>query len=392
MKPAYYQQYLEFALGVPFTHGNHILPLKNGVEIFPAMLDAIAKAKDSIEFLTHVYWQGDIALQFARALAERAEAGVRVRVLLDAYGARAISPECLEELKTSAVELRWFRPLRTIRVWRTDKRTHRKIMLVDKTCGFTGGVGIADEWCGDARSADEWRDTHFQIVGPAVAGLNAAFLDNWNEAGAWSSDKPKETYGVSAPGSPASEGAVVDTSVQIVRSSSTVEWTEAASMFRVFVAMATESLTIVTPYFVPDDTLVLQLCNAVKRGVDVQIMLPGAHCDSRLSQLAGFTSIETLLNAGVRIYQYNQTLLHLKLLIVDGVLSSVGSTNLNHRSMGKDEECNANIVSKELASVLMKHFDDDTQEAELLSPERWRSRSILLRVREFAARLLIEQL
>lgn len=394
MDTNYYRQCLEFSIGVPFTDGNSVTPLKNGDEIFPAMLKAIANAKRSVEFLTHVYWQGEIALEFAKTLRARAESGVRVRVLLDAFGAKSISDACLHELTASPVELRWFRPLSTPRIWRTDKRTHRKILMVDKLLGFTGGVGIADEWCGDAQSPDEWRDTHFQIEGPAVAGLNAAFLDNWNEAGEWCAEHPHEQHDEKRESeySAMGDNTVFDVAIQIVRSSSTVEWTEAASLFRVFVAMAVKSLTIVTPYFAPDKTLINELLSAAERGVDVKIMLPGAHCDSRLSQLAGFGAIETLLAAGVHICQYNQTLMHLKLLIVDGVVSSVGSINLNHRSMGKDEECNANIISEELAAQLCAHFETDTRHAEYLSLDRWRQRPLRVRAKEFAARLVIEQL
>lgn len=405
MKPESYKQYLEFALGVPFSTGNTVIPLKNGDEIFPAMLGAIASAETRIEFLTHVYWRGDIAIEFARALAERARCGVSVRVLLDAYGAKSIDPECLQILENATVELRWFRPLGTWRLWRTDKRTHRKILIVDKRLGFTGGVGIADEWCGDARSADEWRDTHFEIFGPAVAGLNAAFLDNWNEAGEWYAGTPEESPIIwseesihhdqadAAMGESSVDAkAVCSVAVQVIRSSSTVEWTKAACLYRALVAMARESLTIVTPYFAPDETLVKELCAAAKRGIHVQIMVPGEHCDSPLSQLAGFRAIEALLESGVRVYLYHQTLLHLKLLIADQLVSSIGSTNLNHRSMGKDEECNANVVSAELAAILGAHFDEDARHAEQLSLERWRQRSSWLRAKEFFARLLIEQL
>lgn len=377
-----YRRYLEFAIGVPFTDGNTIKPLKNGVEIFPEMLNAIAGASTNIDFLTHVYWRGDIALRFANALADKAKEGLRVRVLLDAYGAKDIDPDSLAVLGKSAVELRWFRPLGTLRVWRTDKRTHRKILLVDDSTGFTGGVGIADEWSGNAENPGEWRDTHFSIQGPAVGGLFAAFLDNWNEAGDWSVANPQ-------PASPAKEEGVA---IQIVRSSSTVDWTEAASLVRVLIASATKSLNIVTPYFVPDDVLVAQLCQSAKNGVAVKIMISGRHTDSALSQLAGYCSVETLLRSGVQIYRYDKTLLHVKLIIIDGIVSSVGSTNLNHRSMGKDEECNANIISEDLAHSLTTQFEQDLQSCSLFTLEGCLQRPWTQRAKESLARLLVEQL
>jgi len=382
MDTSYYRQYLEFALGVPFTDRNSVTPLKNGAEIFPAMLHAIEAATDSIDFLTHVYWRGDIAVKFASALADKAQEGLRVRVLLDAYGAKSIDPAGLRILTESSVELRWFRPLSTLRVWRTDKRTHRKILLVDDAQGFTGGVGIADEWCGDAREPSEWRDTHFDIQGPAVAGLYAAFLDNWNEAGDWSAADP----------SPAEYSEKANTAIQIIRSSSTVEWTEAASLVRALIAAAKTSLVIVTPYFVPDNALVVRMCKAAERGVTIKILISGEHTDSRLSQLAGYRSVETLLRCGVQLYCYDRTLLHVKLIIIDGVVSSVGSTNLNHRSMGKDEECNANIICAELAGTLSVHFEQDLQNATQLTLQSWTSRPWTQRVTERLSRLLLEQL
>lgn len=178
-----YRRCFEAALGVPFTEGNHVQPLVNGQRIFPAMIDAIAEAKESIDFLTFIYWQGDVAERFGRALAERARAGVKVRVLLDAFGAHSMPAEVLKELTDGGAEIAWFRPKARWRIWQIDNRTHRKILLVDDRVGFTGGVGIAAEWDGDARDPNEWRETHFKMTGPVLDGLRGAFLSNWIEAG-----------------------------------------------------------------------------------------------------------------------------------------------------------------------------------------------------------------
>ena len=183
---------LENMLGSPFADGNRVTVLQNGDEIFPAMIDAIKGATKSIDFLTFVYWEGDIAQTFAEALASRASDGLRVRILLDSFGARLLHEDLLSLLERAGAEVRWFRPLSTWRLWRSDKRTHRKIMITDNARGFTGGVGIAEEWTGDAGGPDEWRDTHFAIEGPAVRSLNAAFMDNWNEAGEWTWDEVYE--------------------------------------------------------------------------------------------------------------------------------------------------------------------------------------------------------
>ena len=377
-----YRHALESALGVPFVDGNRVTVLQNGDEIFPAMLGAIRRAEERIDFLTFIYWQGDIAADFAGALSEKARAGVEVRVLLDAYGARKIGRTLQDEMAEAGVSIRWFRPLSTWRVWRSDKRTHRKILVVDGRVGFTGGVGIADQWTGDARNPDEWRDTHMALEGPAIRGLNAAFLDNWNAAGDWDWHEP-------APLTDALDGGVP---VQVVRASSTVGWSDTATLLRSLVSVARVRLLLVTPYFVPDALLQKLLAEAVDRGVDVRLMLPGPHCDQQISRFAGHTSIAPLLDAGVKIWLYQKTNLHAKLVMVDGTLSCIGSANLNHRSMGKDEECCAVVLSREIAGQLENRFIEDCAESETLELDRWEKRSAWVRLRERAARLFVEQL
>ncbi|TQV78809.1 cardiolipin synthase B [Exilibacterium tricleocarpae] len=378
----YYQVQLEYALGVPFIDGNRLKALQNGAEIFPAMLAAIAQAQDSVDFETFVYWQGDIARRFADALAAKAREGKTVRVLLDAFGAKTISVTLVEKMQSAGVEVRWFRPLATWRLWRNDKRTHRKILVIDDRIGFTGGVGIAEEWEGNASNPSEWRETHFKLDGPAVRGLKSAFLDNWNEAGDWTWDGQRTPTPAHPDGEP----------VQIVRASSTIGWTEMASLLRALVSVSRQSLTIVTAYFVPDAKLVDILCAAAQRGVEVRLLLPGKYIDKRLPQLAGQLSFERLLAGGVKIWIYQRTMLHAKLMTVDGTLACVGSANLNHRSLGKDEECCAVVLSPALAAELESDFIADCSHAEQLTLAAWKGRSTWLRAKERLARLLIEQL
>ena len=173
---------LEGIMGVPATEGNAVEVLRNGDQIFPAMLDAIAGAQRTVDFLTFVYWRCEIGRQFAERLSERARAGVRVRVLLDGWGAHSIEPTLLTRMQDAGAQVQWFRPLARFQAHKANRRTHRKVLVVDEQVAFTGGVGIADEWTGDARDEREWRDTHFRIRGPAVDGLRGAFLSNWVEA------------------------------------------------------------------------------------------------------------------------------------------------------------------------------------------------------------------
>lgn len=373
---------LSQALGRRFTDGNSLELLQNGVQIFPAMLEAIANARHRVDFVTYVYWTGEIAREFAAALSGRARAGVHVRVLLDAFGAKKMDSSLVDEMQAAGVDVRWFRPVATWRFWRSDKRTHRKLLICDDDIAFTGGVGIAEEWQGDARNPDEWRDTHVAIRGPAVTELRAAFLDNWNEAGDWHFESR-----ISAP-----EIQAQDVGVQVIRASSTIGWTDAAAMLRALVSLSEHRLRIVTAYFNPDQALVELLIAAAERGVDVQILIPGQYCDSRLSQLAGHLHISRLLRSGVRLWRYQQTMLHSKLITVDGHLACIGSANMNHRSIGKDEECCVIATCEDLARQLDERFAKDCECAEPYQLDEWQNRGMWLRAKERCARMVVEQL
>ena len=346
------------------------------------MLDAIGAAERRIDFATFVYWTGDIARKFADALSGKARSGVQVRILLDAFGASKMDPALVKGMREAGAEVRWFRPLSTWRIWRSDKRTHRKLLICDESVGFTGGVGIAKEWEGDARNPGEWRDTHFALRGPVVTDLRAAFMDNWNEAGDWTFDSR-----VATP-----EKQEQNLSIQVVRGSTTIRWTDTATLLRSLVSLSTARLRITTAYFNPDRTLVDLFLEARARGVDVQILMPGKYCDSRLSQLSGHQHIERLLQAGVRMWRYQKTMLHAKVVTVDSRLAFGGSANLNFRSMGKDEECSIVVDSAEIADQLDAAFEQDTEAAEPLELERWRARPTRLRWMERCARVIAEQL
>ncbi len=232
-----YQRALEGIVGIPFTPGNRIDVLKNGCRIFPAMLEAVVNARHSIDFLTFIYWQGDIADKFGHALAERAEAGVRVRILLDAFGASSMPKIVLERMTAAGCEIAWFRPTARWRLWQVDNRTHRKILICDNHVGFTGGVGIASEWEGDARGPGEWRETHFRIEGPALGGLRGAFLSNWVEAGRSGFYDAWRLPDADAPG---------EARIQVLRTSAAVNYSDIATLLRLLLTLAQRELFITT--------------------------------------------------------------------------------------------------------------------------------------------------
>lgn len=369
---------LEGIIGVPATEGNAVRVLRNGDEIFPSMLDAIAHATRTIDLLTFVYWRGEIGTRFAEALAERAKAGVRVRVLLDAWGAHPIENRLVDLMEASGVRVRWFRPLSKIRPSRVNHRTHRKVMIVDEQVGFTGGVGIADEWRGDARNEREWRDTHFRIEGPAVDGLRAAFLDNWVETDPELFDPAFDRFPEQPQAGP--------TVIQSVRGASETGWSDVSTLFLALLQLARERVRLTTAYFVPDDQLIERLCDAAARGVTVELLLPGPHADKRFVQLAGEGAYETLLACGVRIWNYQTSMLHAKVMTVDGLVANIGSANFNSRSTELDEEINLVAIDPDLVSSLDAQFDEDLEVSVEIEPGRWKRRSLPQRAFERVSR------
>ncbi|MDQ0688368.1 MULTISPECIES: phosphatidylserine/phosphatidylglycerophosphate/cardiolipin synthase family protein [Streptomyces] len=366
---------LERLIGIAATEGNALTALRNGDEIFPAMLAGIRSAEHTVDMMTFVYWKGDIARDFARALADRARAGVRVRLLLDGFGSRLIEKELLAEMEQAGVQVAWFRRPLLLSPLKQNHRCHRKVLVVDEQTAFTGGVGIAEEWCGDARNAHEWRDTHVEVRGPAVDGIAAAFAQNWAECHDALFDE-RDRFVQHRP-----QGDAV---VQVVRGSASFGWQDMQTLIRVVLESAEHRFRLATAYFAPDEYFVDLLCATARRGVEVEILLPGPHTDKRVCQLAGQHHYEALTACGVKIYQYQPTMMHAKVITVDGVAALVGSTNFNRRSLDHDEEIMLAVLDESFTGTLDRHFDDDVRAATLIREGRWKRRSVLQRAREAA--------
>lgn len=364
---------LERLIGIAATEGNRLVPLRNGDEIFSAMLDAIRHAEHTVDMMTFVYWRGDIAQEFADALAERALAGVRVRLLLDGFGSRLIEKEQLAAMEEAGVSVAWFRKPVRLSPLKQNHRCHRKVLVVDEVTAFTGGVGIAEEWCGDARNENEWRDTHVQVFGPAVDGIAAAFAQNWAECHEELFDVRDRFVELEPCG---------DAVVQVVRGSAGFGWQDMQTLLRVVLESAEERIRLTTAYFAPDAYFIELLCAAARRGVVVEILLPGPHTDKRVCQLAGQRYYEDLTACGVKIFQYQPTMMHTKALTVDRAAALIGSTNFNRRSLDHDEEVMLAVMDPEFTATLDGHFDQDVRVSELIEGRRWKRRSVLQRVRE----------
>ena len=380
-----YKEALESTVGTPFARGNDVRVLKNGRQIFPAMIEAIQEAQHRVDFLTFVYWTGDIANRMAQTLADKAKEGVEVRVILDCYGAAFMEDELTDMMEQAGVEVVWFRPFKHWKVWKTDNRTHRKVLICDGQVAFTGGVGIAKEWEGDASKPGEYRETHFRIQGPAVRGLQSAFLENWIEAG-HKLDGGLYRHQHNGEHYIYDDDAIKDIPMQVVRTSASVRWSDIVILYETLLALAQDSIRITTAYFNPTETMVQLLAEAVERGVEVHIMMPGEHTDQRIANIAGGDWFDELLDAGIQLWYYQKTMLHAKVIVIDDYVCCIGSANFNHRSMIKDDEINLVALSEELAGVLTGHFHEDLDYCEAIQKGDWEDRSALQRMLEAVSR------
>jgi cardiolipin synthase A/B len=361
----------------PLRQGNRVTVLRNGDEIFPAMLEAIRSAEHTINFATYVYWTGSIAPEFAGALAERAEAGVQVNVLLDAVGAAKMDQSLIERLRESGAKVAWFRPPKWYTLHKLNNRTHRKILVVDGRVGFTGGVGIAEEWTGNCEDPGHWRDTHVRVEGPAARDLLGGFLDNWAEATQCILSGPHHLPDVG--------GFEDGVQVQVTRSTAEKGSTDAEHLFYAAIACARERIWLTTAYFAPRRAFVDALCAAVGRGVEVCVLTNGPYMDKQVVRQAGRLAYEQMLECGMRIFEYQRTMLHAKVMIVDANWVTVGSINFDNRSFALNDELNLSLRDRGLTEELEKHFLADLDDARELELAAWRARPVATRARELAS-------
>ena len=348
-------------LGPRFVGGNRIDTLENGDEIFPAMLKAIGSARRTITFETYVFEEGAIPERFSVALAERARAGVKVHLILDAHGASK-AKKYRKTWQDAGVDVVMFKSPWT-HLLRYNNRTHRKLLIVDGQVAFTGGVGIADEWAGNANSPEEWHDTHYRIQGPAVADLQGVFMEHWLKSRGDLLHGPD--YFPHLPARGALHMAGFHSSPE--SGSRNVE-----IMLNLAIASARKSLLIENAYFVPDKKTINALVAAARRGVLVRVILPGKYIDSKAVRRASRIRWGPLLEAGVEIYEYQPTMPHAKLLIADGLFVSVGSANLDYRSLRINAEANVNVLDAAFAAEQTRLFERDRAKSTRVTEESWR--------------------
>lgn len=352
-------------LGPSLVSGNRVETLLNGDQIFPAMLSAIRSAEKTITFETYIYWSGDVGQQFADAISERARHGVKVHVLLDWVGSSKADDSLIAAMKGAGAEIEKYHPPHWYTLNKMNNRTHRKLLVVDGKVAFTGGVGIADKWSGHAQDPEHWRDTHYRIEGPVVAQVQAAFLDNWTKL----TGKVLHTTDYF----PALREAG-NHYAQMFKSSTDGGSESMHLMYLLSVAAAKHTIDLSMAYFVPDEVARDTLVAALKRGVKIRLLFPGPITDATLVRRASRAHWGELLQAGAEIYEFQPTMFHTKVLVVDGLWTSVGSTNFDVRSFRLNDEANLNVFDREFAQRQIADMDADLKRSRRVTFEAWSAR------------------
>ena len=383
IRDAQFQRTMGVMLGPVILPGNRFATLLNGDEIFPSMLQAIKGAQKTITFETYIYWSGDIGKAFADALSQRARAGVKVHVLLDWLGSSKMDQALLAEMRDAGVQIRRYHEPRWYNLDKLNNRTHRKELIVDGRIGFTGGVGIAPEWTGHAQDPQHWRDSHFRAEGPVVAQMQAVFGDNWSKLTGEVLDGVDYFPALSAVG---------DGAGQMFASSPSGGSESMQLMYLLMITAAEHSIDLSSSYFVPDELSRDTLVAALRRGVRVRIITPGPHIDSETVRRASRALWGDLLEAGAEIYEYQPTMFHCKVLVADGLVASVGSTNFDERSFRLNDEASLNVYDAAFAAHQVEVFERDLKSSRRISVAEWRDRPLVEKVWEHAAALLGPQI
>ncbi len=370
-------------LGPALVSGNRIETLLNGNEIFPAMLKAIRDAEKTITFETYIYWSGVIGKEFVDALSKKAQQGVKIHVLLDWVGSEKMEESSIETMRDAGVEIEKYHAPNW-RTWRRlNNRTHRKILVVDGKIGFTGGVGIADEWLGNADGPNNWRDTHYRMEGPVVAQLQAAFTDNWT--------KVKGNVLHSLEYFPQLE-EIGPHFAQVFKSSTEGGAESMHLMYLLSIAAAKKSIRLSMAYFVPDRLARDAMVAALERGVTIQIIVPGSYIDKAVVRSASRGTWGALLAAGAEIHEFQPTMFHCKVLIIDELWVSVGSTNFDSRSFKLNDEANLNVYNHQFAQRQLDDFKEDLKRAKQITFKEWRNRPWQEKAWEHSLKIIRPQL
>lgn len=364
--------YVAALVGADTRAGNTYDVLTNGDQIFPAMLEAINGARRRISFETYIYDEGTVAHRFTEALAAAARRGVRVQLVVDAVGASSMEAAHVDRLRAAGCLVAQFNSPAWYSLEEINYRTHRKILVVDGEVGFTGGVGVSDHWLGNAQDKEHWRDTQVRIRGPIVRLLEGAFYENFVEADG--GHAPELEDPVTDLGE---EGASL-----LVRSSPTGGSNDLKRLYLLALASARRTIDIASPYFVTDESTRWSLADAVSRGVKIRLLVEGDITDAMPVKYASRDKYDLLLRQGIEIYEYQPTMMHTKVMVVDGVWSMFGSANFDNRSLELNDELNVAVTSRDLAARFLSDMEADIRASRRITLDTWRQRSLLNKARE----------
>ena len=365
--------------GPPLLKRNKVTALQNGDQIFPALLEAIRSAQRTITFENFLFAEGEVSDAFAEALAERARAGVKVHFLQDAMGCNCVHGRALNLVRQAGVQLEIFRFMNMA----MNFRTHRKLLVIDGRTGYLGGTGISDDWKGDGRTQGRWRDLHYRVEGPAVAQMQQAFLDNWLET------RSELLHGDEY--FPKLE-PVGENTCQVFKSSAGEGSDSARLMLLVSIAAARRQIRIANAYFIPDRLCLRTLLDALRRGVKLEIITPGPDIDAQTVRAVAKTRWGQLLKAGARFYEYQPARFHCKYMLVDDCWASVGSANLDNRSLSLNEEANLNVLDEKFVADHTKIFEEDKSFSREITLADWRQRPLGEKIRGRIGSLLASQM
>jgi cardiolipin synthase A/B len=379
-----FQRMLAGLANATISVNNRVHVLTNGEVFYESELDAIRSARHNINIEAYIFQKGRIASRFIEALIERAQAGVRVNLVIDAIGSFATWDSYLKRLREAGARVERYHPIRWYTLPRINNRTHRTLMIVDGRVGFAGGAGVADHWLYGRRKSSRWRDTMVCIEGDAVADLQSTFIENWLEASGEVLALPEYFPASEAAGQ--TKAMVVDSSPSVGGS------TRARLLFQTLLASARKSVYISTPYFLPDRSARKEMVRAIKeRGVEIKIITPGKHADHLLTRTSSRRLYGELLRAGAQIYEYIPAMMHVKVMIVDDAWTVVGSTNFDNRSFGLNDEVNLASFDLELAERLKEDFAHDLADSLSVTYDDWKRRSVFERAHEWLGWVLERQ-
>jgi len=369
--------------GAALSPGNRVDILCNGDEIFPSMLAAIKAAQKTINLEFYIFWDGKIGRTFAETLAERARAGVQIKIILDAVGSATMSRQLTDFLTRNGIDMEWYHPLRWYTISRFNHRTHRKLLIVDGRVGFSGGVGIADNWLGDADSTEHWRETMARVEGPVVTQMQFAFMDNWVKS------RGELLTGLDYFPEVEPAGSQL---TQVIKSSPSEGSSTVKLLYIISIVSATKSIYISNAYFVPDRDTIRALEGAVRRGVDVRVIVPGENTDVPLVRQASRVHYESMLRRGIRIFEYQPTMMHAKTMVADGLWTTIGSSNFDDRSFRLNDEVNVNVHDAATARQMETIFFEDLARSREITLRKWFKRGVFAKLKERFANVFRPQL